>query len=187
LVDIKVAFWNGYPETRREVPLYQLDQLLESVALDAASAAQLSDAVREALKHVIDYQGKPQPLVEDYQPFADEPGYLRVRKDEFEQTYRDATGNALTVPGVILAVDKHTLRTDAVIVDAVLGQGNALDPYSKALQEQAVKNKALANDALASANAREKLGRDLVETGTTTQAENFAKIFYPPPAEPAAP
>jgi hypothetical protein len=39
------------------------------------------------------------------------------------------------VPGIILEVNKNTLRTDSLIVDALLGQGEALDCYSMKVQE----------------------------------------------------
>ena len=46
LVDVKVAFWNGFVESRQEVPLYQLGDLISRVAADDASAAKLIDIVR---------------------------------------------------------------------------------------------------------------------------------------------
>jgi hypothetical protein len=186
LIDVKVAFWNGFAESRREVPLYQLGDLIADVAADAGSADELMKSIRAALDVVIDYQGDAHKLVEDYKPFADEAAYLRVRKNEFEQVYEDETGNKFIVPGIITAVNKHTLRTDAVIVEAVLGQGNALDPYSAELQDEAVRAKKLGNDNLEGANERDELGRTVVSTGTPAQADAFAKVFYPP-ASPVLP
>lgn len=81
------------------------------------------------------------------------------------------------MPGIITAVNKQVLRTDAVIVEAVLGQGNALDPYSATLQDEAVRAKNLANDGLVGGNARETLARQVVETGTPAQADAFVKVF----------
>jgi hypothetical protein len=160
--------------------------LIADVAADAGSADELMKSIRAALDVVIDYQGDAHKLVEDYKPFADEAAYLRVRKNEFEQVYEDETGNKFTVPGIITAVNKHTLRTDAVIVEAVLGQGNALDPYSAELQDEAVRAKKLGNDNLEGANERDELGRTVVSTGTPAQADAFAKVFYPP-ASPVLP
>ena len=180
LIDVKVAFWNGFAESRREVPLYQLGDLIADVAADDGAAAELMKTIRAALDVVIDYEGDAHKLVEDYKPFADEAAYLRVRKNEFEQVYQDETGNKFTVPGIITAVNKHTLRTDAVIVEAVLGQGNALDPYSETLQDEAVRTKKLGNDSLEGANECDELGRTVVSTGTPAQADAYAKVFYPP-------
>lgn len=42
------------------------------------------------------------------------------------------------VPGIILDVTSRILPTDSVLVDSVLGQGEALDYYNLALQEEAV-------------------------------------------------
>lgn len=44
-----------------------------------------------------------------------------------------------SVEGVILNVDRFTLRTPAVIVDALLGQGEALDCYGQKLQDETVR------------------------------------------------
>jgi len=68
-----------------------------------------------------------------------------------------------------------------VVVEALLGQGNALDPYSMALQQEAVRAKALQNDALEDVAAQAELGRTVVDTGTAAQADAFQKVFYAPP------
>src|SRR6266481_6252184 len=64
------------------------------------------------------------------------PGYLRVKRD-YISTYTDLTvpPPGIPVPGIILNVSKNVLRTEGIIVDALLGQGEALDEYAKHLQE----------------------------------------------------
>ena len=65
--------------------------------------------------------------------------YVRKRKD-LKQSYEDKT-----VKGIILDVAQRVLRTPAVIIDALLGQGAALDCYNEELQEAAVVSAQLAN------------------------------------------
>jgi hypothetical protein len=72
--------------------------------------------------------------------------YWRKRKT-LEDSYSSG-GLNIKVPGVILSVASHILRTDSVIVDAVLGQGEALDCYNIRLQEQAAIEAELLNDRL---------------------------------------
>ena len=65
--------------------------------------------------------------------------YVRKRKD-LVQSYGDKTVN-----GIILNVTQRVLRTPSVIIDALLGQGEALDCYNEELQEAAVIAAQLAN------------------------------------------
>jgi hypothetical protein len=55
----------------------------------------------------------------------------------------------LKVPGSILSATSHILRTDSVIVDAVLGQGEALDCYNIRLQARPERSR---REAAATAN-----------------------------------
>jgi len=64
---------------------------------------------------------------------------VRKRKG-LKQTYENTSVN-----GIILDVTHRVLRTPSVIVDALLGQGAALDCYNQELQEAAVVAAQLAN------------------------------------------
>lgn len=179
LVDAKVAYWDGVPQNKREVPLHQLDELLDEWAASPEAAKKLRAAVMSSASRVVDWQGETQEFVEDHKPFDDEPSYLRV-VPKLEDEYRDTTGNQFLVPGIIVRADKYTMRTEGVIVEALLGQGNALDPYSMALQQEAVRTKVLQNDALEDVAAQAELARTVIDTGTADQADAFQKVFYPP-------
>jgi len=48
-------------------------------------------------------------------------------------------GFKIEVPGVILAYDTNVLRTEGIVAEAILGKGDALDTYGKALQEEDIK------------------------------------------------
>ena len=98
-----------------------------------------------------------------------EPGYLRFRKDALSR-FQDETGNDFVVPGIIVNVDKNVLRTDGVIVEALLGQANALDNFSKGLQDEAVEERKLANE-------RVQTGLEIAKDGPDDAADRFAKVF----------
>jgi hypothetical protein len=66
--------------------------------------------------------------------------YTRKKKD-LQQTYKN-----ITVPGIITNVQKYILPTDSVIVDSLLGQGEALDCYNMKLQEAATQNAVIDNN-----------------------------------------
>jgi hypothetical protein len=55
-------------------------------------------------------------------------------------------GNNITINGVIADITLRTLPTDSVIVDALLGHGEALDCFNLHLQESAIEEAKLNND-----------------------------------------
>jgi hypothetical protein len=65
--------------------------------------------------------------------------YIRKRQD-LVSSYQ-----GFTVKGIIQDVTNRTIRTDAVIADALLGQGEALDCYNIKLQNEAVREAILNN------------------------------------------
>ncbi|MEU0213081.1 hypothetical protein [Streptomyces canus] len=171
LVDMRVAFWNGYGESVQEVPLSGLNDLLDTyVKPDKKNS--MRQMVLDQMSAIFDYEDKlvEPSMVETRQigSGASAETYLRWRKKT--STYRDETGNEITVPGVIVNVDKVVLRTEGVLVDALLGQGDALDTYSAGLQTQAVRERTLGND-------REVLGQKLVNDSETQKAKIFQSLF----------
>lgn len=154
LVDVRIGYFRvdevaGRTEpvtTYREATLSQLDGLLDEVIVPE-HREDVREAILHQLEHVFDYQDGHHSFVET-KMLTDSSGteipnagYLRVRK-ELVSTYQDpTTGTAIDVPGIILAAVKNVLRTDAVIVEALLGQGDALDGYAQRLQELEVSNR----------------------------------------------
>ncbi|WP_435218305.1 hypothetical protein [Streptomyces sp. bgisy034] len=171
LVDVRVAFWNGYGESVHEVPLSGLNDLLDAY-VKADKKSSMRQMILDQLSAIFDYEDKlvEPPMVETRQVGAggSTDNYLRWRKRT--STYRDETGNEITVPGVIVNVDKAVMRTEGVVVDALLGQGEALDTYSAALQTQAARERALDND-------REALGQKLVNDNEIQRAKIFKDLF----------
>lgn len=168
LIDVRVAFWNGWKETTHEVPLSDLDKLLKAY-VKADKIPAMRKIIVDQLSTLFDYQDKlVQPPMLEERAIGANDRYLRWRRTT--SVYKDETGNEIAVPGVIMNVDKIVMRTEGIIVDAILGQGNALDDYSAALQANAVRQRTLSND-------REALGQKLVNDKETFKADIFKVIF----------
>lgn len=153
LSNIRVGFTNGYAETMRVVDIEELQTLLDGVIKTPNHA----DALGKTLMHycqVRNHAGNYIPFIEkktiNYGDCIDGFGGT-------ETFYGKKTGNldnyisgglSIDVPGVILSVQKHILRTDSVVADALLGQGEALDCFNMRLQDAEAMKAHLANAEL---------------------------------------
>lgn len=149
LENVSFLFTNGYDTSRKTGTLASLDNFLASV-LDSREAIEaVRNEIYVQLCGIPDHTGTKVRFIEKVVEKATnciEPGqgerevsYVRKRRD-LKQSYLDKT-----VDGVILDVTHRVLRTPSVIVDAVLGQGEALDCYNQHLQEAAFDGAHLAN------------------------------------------
>ncbi|MBW6478614.1 MAG: hypothetical protein K0B37_04230 [Bacteroidales bacterium] len=184
LVDIRVAFFNGFGESRSEVSLPELDNLLEEV-IDEAKREEVRKAIIEQLQNIFDYKDLHHSFVEE-KTLKDQQGkdlsnsaYLRVKKDYTSIFKDDATETEITVPGIILSSMKFVLRTDGIIVEALLGHGNALDRYSQGLQDEALRSHVLNNDLLVTNYQKNELGKKIVEEKDEGAANIYALVFPP--------
>jgi hypothetical protein len=190
LVDVRVAFFNGHAESRDEVPLAELDRLLgDCVRPDRV--VRVRDGILAALQTITDHRGEAQPdFIRTVTTTAGDDGtpatYAQVNTD-FVSSWTGPDGHEYVVPGIIVAVDRHTLRTDGVIVDSFLGEGDALDDYSTGLQEQAVRareaeSRRAAADALLRRVEAERLqlALKIVSDNDSTRAALFQRLFVRP-------
>jgi hypothetical protein len=168
--------------TYREVTLSQLDGLLRSV-IQPDRISHVRDAILTVLSNVFDYQDEPHAMVEERELHGIDGAplpngtYLRVPKG-LTSAYEDpATGTTLTVPGVILATMRNVMRTDGILCDALLGQGEALDTYSRGLQDEVVRAKRLENDGRKADVERERLGIQAVGSGNADRVALYARAF----------
>jgi len=192
LVDVRVAFFNGFAESKREVSLPELDKLLEDVIVDQPKRQEVRQAVIDQLQNIFDYKDRHHSFVEE-KLLKDQQGndvansaYLRVKKGYTSIYKDDATGTEIVVPGIILSAKKSVLRTEGVIVEALLGQGDALDEYSHGLQDEAVHNHALNNKLLESAVEKSKLAVKIIQDKDEAAVKLFALVFPPPKIEEKA-
>ena len=179
LVDLRVAYFNGYGESRVEVPLAELDDLLNTYIVDVNRAA-VRAAVLGELAQIFDYTGQVNAAfvqTETLGSGASAVSYQRV-DPTVTSTYSVAPGQPpVTVPGVIIAADSHVMRTDGVVVDSFLGLGLALDDYSIGLQTQAVRATQLENDRTQAEIDRVQLGISIIQSGDTAKAQLYQEIF----------
>ncbi len=183
LVDVRVAFFNGFTKSYEEVSIPDLDSLLNKVLI-ASKVNEVRKSIVDELTYIYDYEDKSCSFIEE-KKVKDKNGtvthkYLRVKKDEVSKYKDKATTTEIAVPGIILSAKKYVLRTEGIIVDALLGQGNALDEYSNRLQEETNRAKTLANDLQVAKIKREEMGQKIIKDKDETAAEIYKKIFIPP-------
>ena len=176
LVDVRVAFQGLVGGGLTIVPLSGLGDLL-AAPLVPERVEEVRQSILRQLRSVYDYQDQRTSVIEE-RHFQDDGGhdrsYVRFRRD-LESTYDDGR-NKIRVPGVILNADSHVLRTDGVIVEALLGAGDGLDAYSHGLQDEAVAAKKLANDLLAAQLERERALQGFIRDGDQARVELWSRL-----------
>ncbi|WP_312788873.1 hypothetical protein [Sphingobacterium sp.] len=151
LSNIKIAFCNGYEESLRVVDLEELDVLLEDTVVP-----DMVEQVRQTiLKHyctIFNYKDEPIQFVEkvtynigECVAMNEEETFWRIRRDIIDTWRADEGGLEIKVKGPILNVSTHTLKTSSAVVDAFLGQGEALDCYNMKIQDADAINSQLSN------------------------------------------
>lgn len=152
LRDIQVAFYNGNPGSAEIVPIADLGRLLakhvaprrrEAVARQVLSlCAQRIDA-NEDLVTTLQVGIKPNGIRYDWQDATLEAdGTLRFEGEVLDPSVRwrfnhgalSDNGDGPEIRGVIMDRSSVVLRTDNLVVEALLGQADAVDPYVSALQ-----------------------------------------------------
>ncbi|MCC6684632.1 MAG: hypothetical protein IT247_06145, partial [Bacteroidia bacterium] len=99
---------------------------------------------------VYDYTGTRQTFYEKRTEsvYDSDTGSVKFTEDYFRKsTSLSMTAEGITVNGVIKSVESRVLHPDSVIVDALLGQGEALDCFNLKLQDAAVVQANLENEA----------------------------------------
>jgi len=151
LNDVQIMFTNGYPESDIVVGLDDIDTLLEQVLNTPAQIEEVRKNIFIELCNVYDHTGTAVSFIEKVEETLNDcifdtdsvtRSYVRKKKGLTQEA------EGFTVEGIILDVKKRMLRTDSVVVDALLGQGEALDCYNMNLQNQAVIKTDLENKAL---------------------------------------
>jgi hypothetical protein len=196
LVDVRVAFTNGTVQTNaagtsisglsyREVPLSQLDDLLDEF-VDADHHDDVRSLIEAELSSVTNYAGEQHSMVERGE-IRDAKGtvvreFLRVPR--ITDTYEE-----WEVSGVVVSAVTNVLRTEGVVVEALLGQSDALDRYSARLQEEAVEHQDAENDALAAETEKTRIGIQIVSDADAERASVYRDVFGPSdsPDSPGAP
>lgn len=160
LKDIHVAFTNGQYNSWREVPLSGLRQLLT----ETLQSNQVDKAAQQILRvagTVFDHDDTAVQVLDKVtinatgdgvtiEPAArDGNGDFQAPEDDMYYRFRPGPLNQQNesnpVDGVLLRETAITMRTDSVVVEALLGQADALDQYAMEIQQAAATKESLAN------------------------------------------
>ncbi len=190
LNDASIVFTTGFPGQQRAVRISQLDNFLEEVINTAVHREEVKKLILLHFCNVLDYQGTlvqfSEKVTETFSDCVDGgagPTYEYWRKKAGLSDSYTSGGLEITVPGIITSVQSHILRTDSVIVDALLGQGEALDCYNMRLQDEAARASELRNDRYAAETQQEAdkvtsaLAAIAAITDPVAQAEAYKKMF----------
>jgi len=193
LDDITFVFSNGYEEKKIVTKIDGLLQMLEEVMTNPADALATYENIINQLGNIYDYEDatNPKSFLEKYNEniwdfFSHSPGgpwppaapplksIARFRKDpNLSSSYTPYTGaSPISVKGIIKNVTHRVLPTDSVIVDSILGQGEALDCFNLKLQDNAVLESQLNNDI-------KQQSIDIINaiTDPTEKAAMYKKVF----------
>lgn len=162
LKEVKIGFTNGQLNSWKETPLSGLYGFLQSIIVPE----KVDGVVQDILKTVgtaFDINDDPVITLERlemsddqseweksdaqlnehgvYDPKPSDNVFYRYKRGALNQN-----GEAHPVEGVVLKRDKVTLRTDSVIVEALLGEVDALDEYAMRIQKASAEEREIKND-----------------------------------------
>ena len=156
LSNVKIGFTNGHPESQVIVPIEKLDELLATYVKPAFIDEMREQIIFEYLT-VTNYKGFNQAFLEKvvkptYSPNGKNTTVEFYTKNKaLKDSYQLELGNGtrtIEVEGIILSVEKNTLFTDSVIVDSLLGQGEALDCFNAKIQEAMAEKASVDNETI---------------------------------------
>lgn len=177
LVDARLVFFNGYGEKAVEVTVPELDRLLEKYIVPAQRPA-AREAILAQLRSVRDHEGVARPFVEEVDLGGGDT-YLRVKRDLTFSYTEPITQQKVDFTGIPMAVDKYTMRTEGVIVEALLGEADALDQYARELQQLEVRRRA-ADTAKLEAEARRAEAVVTLAQSTDPEAQKLISTLLCP-------
>jgi hypothetical protein len=151
LNDIKIGFCNGHAEMTRVVSLEEIDLLLDAYIISTEQRQNIKNNIKMMYRGMFnEWANDLNPIGDTGKDLIDQNASLTylTKNKTLKSTYRHKEGDAkeYEVPGIILNVRNYTLRTPAVVVDAFLGHGDALDCYAMKLMEADLEKTRLENE-----------------------------------------
>jgi hypothetical protein len=183
LHQVSFVYSNGYAETRQVVGLDGLPGLLRDLFKDETRAQHVREAIMAHLCNIADHEGTMHSFVEHVQEdvtnCCGQGNFHRTRDYCRKRLGLKQTWNGITVPGIIVSVRQRILRTDSVITEALLGQGEALDCYNQKLQDAATQKAQLEVQRLALENAKLEQAMRIIDLidDPKLKAELYKKVF----------
>jgi hypothetical protein len=182
LLDARIAVWDGDPNPdtsiRKEYSISELDNLYNDfIKDDPVIRSEVRTAIRDQLDYIVDYKGdKPITDFIEEVPLPNGKSFLKVRSRTTPFKLKE-TGTRLMVPGIIISTDYNVMRTDGILVEALLGQANALDDYSTRLQTASITSKELENEQNSLERARKELAVNIINDKDSQKADLFEKLY----------
>ena len=177
LTDVRIGYFDGRRESRKEVPISGLDQLLEEI-IRPSKLQEVKDAILEQIHGIRDIDGNNVDVVRETSISSNDK-YISF-DSKLSSTYEHPkTKVKYNVLGVLLAANDYVMRTEGVIVESILGEGIALDDYATKLQESEIKRRdALAKREEALAN-RERLINNIATNSEEVKAKILSEMTCP--------
>lgn len=167
LVDLRLGFYNGYPGSFREYPLCDIVHFVNKyMNAPTTFLEEFKTIIKNEYMHVKDYRGDSPALIEeandgsglrpylrvkpsldkDGSPYGQQDYKMRPKKEKDGKIVQEA--DIRWLDGIILGSQKITMKTDGVIVEALMGKVNALDDYSYLYRVEKIRNKRAENERI---------------------------------------
>ncbi|MEK3857297.1 hypothetical protein [Cytobacillus sp. FSL H8-0458] len=183
LIDVSIAFVNDR-FVYEEYSLSELDQLLDKylndswkghtpIGANSDPRDYVKDLLWKEINSIADFQGNPKQFIEEVQDLNGRSYWRVIRRSDPEAPHPFYPDGNIPVDGIVINLDIHTLRTDGIIIDSLLGHGIALDNYALGTQQEVLLEKQLANK-------KTELALKLIESGDFEKVEAFRSIFSCP-------
>ncbi|NIG54643.1 hypothetical protein [Chitinophaga sp. Cy-1792] len=198
LIDAKISYSSGLPGGYEEIAISSLGtpenigEFLKSKLTNSSFARDILSAIVNHLCFVSDYNGNFQSFLTRVTKTIDNPvipsdklklDYIGADKKLFispdEIDLNNPPPNVYVSPdkklvkvvtGIIVSAQTTVMRTEGIMVEALLGQGDALDTYSHGLQDEKVREKKLNNDKI-------ELANNLISNNETDKGKLFEQVY----------
>lgn len=179
LVDLRVAFVNGFPQSTRVYTLSELNKLLDWAIIEEHQD-EIRDSIIEAYSSVLDFRDECQALIE-LKELEEDVSYYRVCRGALSEDPDLAEGQDFDkqTPGIIVKKMSNILPTDAIVVDALLGEGIALDQYALSSQEETLRAKQAENALSEGEKDKLRLALEIIQNKDEERAKLFSQLFPP--------
>ncbi len=143
LDDITFVYSNGYEESRKVAKLDGLKQLLTEILQNPTDITTIYANILNELSSIYDYNGNRQSFIEEVEEEivdAINPSTIVGTQTYFRKsTSLSQTAEGVTVRGIIKNVTTRVMPTESLVVDSLLGQGEALDCFNLQAQDAEIK------------------------------------------------
>jgi hypothetical protein len=139
LDDVTFVYSNGYEESRKVAKLDGLKQLLTDILQNPIDVTTIYGNILNELSSVYDYNGNRQSFIEEVEEEivdATNPSTIVGTQTYFKKSASlSQTAEGVTVRGIIKNVTTRVMPTESLVVDSLLGQGEALDCFNLHAQD----------------------------------------------------